>query len=87
MFPIFPTALYLPTVAIMPLSENLNGFLSIFKILFFTILATYFPCWIATGAMPGKVLFFKSLWFAASPNTKTSGSSFNEQSGSTIALP
>jgi len=28
-----------------------------------------------------------SLWFEASPITKTSGSSVREQSGSTIALP
>ena len=42
--------------------------------------ATYLPCCIATGAIPGSVLPFEFLKFAASPITKILSSSLIEQS-------
>ena len=77
--PTTPTALNLPTVAIIPLSAYLKGLVSLPIVLFFIIFARYLPCCMATGAIPGRDLLSLVLKLEASPMTNILLLSFIKQ--------
>src|SRR5690606_24694743 len=81
------TAFALPIVAIVPLSIYLNGSRRSGSFPSFIVCATYLPCCIATGAIPGKYFPFLSFTNAASPITNMFGAPGKLKSELTITLP